>query len=326
MASAWTSSRSPTSASGGVRTTSTCTSVQRAAGRAVDDADAAPGHARVDTEYAHGTPPVRPGVERSFDQPTTLGAARAPPRQHADAAAPGRQRGPYRAPMSVHHLGQAAAASCVRARCSWPSWLLTALGGVLAWHETAPRLAARRLRRAAVRARRLDRLGLPPRVRARLRRLPRRRPQRRGRGLPDPQPVQVHAPGAVDPAAAVLHRAGRHRPARRCGLPAPARVPQPGDAERGLRGGPLVNARARRSCCCRWRSRTCPTSACSWPAATSTPGSGAASRSSASCRSTAAVLNLLPVPGLDGWAIIEPYLDPENQRLATRSSPGACSA
>ena len=41
---------------------------------------------------------------------------------------------------------------------------------------------------------------------------------------------------------------------------------------------------------------------------------------------TAAVLNLLPVPGLDGYAIIEPYLDPETRGSATRSSRGACSA
>ena len=36
---------------------------------------------------------------------------------------------------------------------------------------------------------------------------------------------------------------------------------------------------------------------------------------------TAAVLNLLPVPGLDGWAIIEPHLDPETQRLGDKVKP-----
>jgi Zn-dependent protease len=36
---------------------------------------------------------------------------------------------------------------------------------------------------------------------------------------------------------------------------------------------------------------------------------------------TAAVLNLLPIPGLDGWAIIEPYLDPQTQRGADRIKP-----
>ncbi|MDT4892721.1 MAG: hypothetical protein QOE97_1756 [Pseudonocardiales bacterium] len=36
---------------------------------------------------------------------------------------------------------------------------------------------------------------------------------------------------------------------------------------------------------------------------------------------TAAVLNLLPVPGLDGWAIIEPYLDPETVRGAEKIKP-----
>jgi Zn-dependent protease len=36
---------------------------------------------------------------------------------------------------------------------------------------------------------------------------------------------------------------------------------------------------------------------------------------------TAAVLNLLPIPGLDGWAIIEPYLDPATVRGAARIKP-----
>jgi len=36
---------------------------------------------------------------------------------------------------------------------------------------------------------------------------------------------------------------------------------------------------------------------------------------------TAAVFNLLPVPGLDGWAIIEPYLSPETQRGAEPVKP-----
>jgi Zn-dependent protease len=35
----------------------------------------------------------------------------------------------------------------------------------------------------------------------------------------------------------------------------------------------------------------------------------------------AAVLNLLPIPGLDGWAIIEPYLSPETQRGAEKVKP-----
>jgi Zn-dependent protease len=36
---------------------------------------------------------------------------------------------------------------------------------------------------------------------------------------------------------------------------------------------------------------------------------------------TAAVLNLLPIPGLDGWAIIEPYVDPQTQQIADRVKP-----
>ncbi|MEO6885626.1 MAG: site-2 protease family protein [Jatrophihabitantaceae bacterium] len=36
---------------------------------------------------------------------------------------------------------------------------------------------------------------------------------------------------------------------------------------------------------------------------------------------TAAVLNLLPIPGLDGYAIIEPYLDPETVRMGEKVKP-----
>jgi Zn-dependent protease len=36
---------------------------------------------------------------------------------------------------------------------------------------------------------------------------------------------------------------------------------------------------------------------------------------------TAAVLNLLPIPGLDGWAIIEPYLDPATVNGAEKIKP-----
>ncbi len=36
---------------------------------------------------------------------------------------------------------------------------------------------------------------------------------------------------------------------------------------------------------------------------------------------TAAVLNLLPVPGLDGYAIIEPYLDPRTQEIGNKVKP-----
>jgi Zn-dependent protease len=36
---------------------------------------------------------------------------------------------------------------------------------------------------------------------------------------------------------------------------------------------------------------------------------------------TATVLNLLPIPGLDGWAIIEPYLDPPTRHGAEKIKP-----
>jgi Zn-dependent protease len=36
---------------------------------------------------------------------------------------------------------------------------------------------------------------------------------------------------------------------------------------------------------------------------------------------TATVLNLLPIPGLDGWAIIEPYVDPATAAGAEKIKP-----
>jgi Zn-dependent protease len=35
------------------------------------------------------------------------------------------------------------------------------------------------------------------------------------------------------------------------------------------------------------------------------------------------VLNILPVPGLDGWGVIEPYLSPEAQRFGAKARPWA---
>ena len=36
---------------------------------------------------------------------------------------------------------------------------------------------------------------------------------------------------------------------------------------------------------------------------------------------SAAVLNLVPIPGLDGYAIVEPFLDPETRRLGDKVKP-----
>lgn len=36
---------------------------------------------------------------------------------------------------------------------------------------------------------------------------------------------------------------------------------------------------------------------------------------------TAAVLNLLPVPGLDGYGIVEPYIDPQTQQVMNKVKP-----
>ena len=41
------------------------------------------------------------------------------------------------------------------------------------------------------------------------------------------------------------------------------------------------------------------------------------------CRSFAFVLNILPIPGLDGWGAIEPYLSPEAQRFGAKARPWA---
>jgi Zn-dependent protease len=35
------------------------------------------------------------------------------------------------------------------------------------------------------------------------------------------------------------------------------------------------------------------------------------------------VLNILPIPGLDGWGAIEPYLSPEAQRFGAKARPWA---
>jgi Zn-dependent protease len=36
---------------------------------------------------------------------------------------------------------------------------------------------------------------------------------------------------------------------------------------------------------------------------------------------SASILNLLPIPGLDGWSIIEPHVDPETARVAEKVKP-----
>ena len=35
------------------------------------------------------------------------------------------------------------------------------------------------------------------------------------------------------------------------------------------------------------------------------------------------MLNILPIPGLDGWGAIEPYLSPEAQRFGAKARPWA---
>ena len=39
---------------------------------------------------------------------------------------------------------------------------------------------------------------------------------------------------------------------------------------------------------------------------------------------TAFVLNMLPVPGLDGYSALEPHLSPDTQRSLHRPSSGVC--
>ena len=243
IASAWASSRDPISAAAVGADHLDVHGAQRASGSAVDHTDAAAGHARVDTEHAHaGT-----HSSRAADCRTVVRASLGGPR----VACPGRHAAPrtvvamrVRPRQTATTPSRAPQPAVPRLRRSHRRRRRPRLG------ETPARFTPRRPRRLRVRARRLGRLGLPARVRARLRRLPRRRPQRRGGGLPDAQPVQVRAPAAVDRPAAVLHRPGRHRAARRCGVPAPAPVPQ----QAARRASPRPSARrptpCSPSCCC----------------------------------------------------------------------------
>ena len=221
------------SASAAVRTTSTCTSASGRPGRTVDDAE--PHRVMPGSTPSTRTASSLTDLERSFDAALRGEARRATRRRtvsvpyvgvHPTSASAGTARAAEPGLPRLRRAGRVSAAGSRGAPTS-PGHgsgdvgvFLFVLGG---WVVSR----------------------LPARVRARLRRLPGRRPQRRGARLPDAQPVQVRASGAVDHAAAVLHRAGRHRPARRRGLPAPARVPQPGDAERGRRGRPGDQRRVR---------------------------------------------------------------------------------
>ena len=90
-------------------------------------------------------------------------------------------------------------------------------------------------------------------------------------------------------------------------------------AQRRRGGRPADQPRASRSCCCCSRSRT-------WRPdvpgdGDSTPASGARVAFLGFLQVTAAVLNLLPVPGLDGYAIIEPYLDPRDPAVGDKVKP-----
>jgi Zn-dependent protease len=53
------------------------------------------------------------------------------------------------------------------------------------------------------------------------------------------------------------------------------------------------------------------------------PGLNAAMSFLALLQIFAFVLNILPVPGLDGWGAIEPYLSPEAQRFGAKARPWA---
>ena len=122
----------------------------------------------------------------------------------------------------------------------------------------------------------------------------------------------------------LLHRPGRHRPARRRGVPAPAHVPHPvRSAASPSAVGPLTNVvfaliaaatrRRARQISGRHRARR------------STGASGPALAFLGFLQVSAAILNLLPIPGLDGYGIIEPYLAPRPRGRSSRSSRGACS-
>ena len=82
--------------------------------------------------------------------------------------------------------------------------------------------------------------------------LPGGRPQRRGRGLPDPEPVQVRASAAVDRPAAVLHRrrVASVCPAARSTCTRTRSAPARSAAWRRPSG--RWSTSCSRSCCCEW--------------------------------------------------------------------------
>ena len=155
-------------------------------------------------------------------------------------------------------------------------------------------------------------VAVPARVRARARGLPRRRPLRAGKGyltldirrytdvgLSFVLPVLFLLLGGIPlPGGAVWIDHGAIRSRGR---------PQPGVARR-----PRGEPRPRRW---RWssRSRVVPMPI----------GLAAALSCLALIQVLAFVLNILPVPGLDGFGVLEPYLSPKAQLLAAKVRPWA---
>ncbi len=168
-ASNWASSLAPISPPASVRTTSTCTAASAAPGSPVDHADAAAGHAGVDTEHAHASTPLPTPPDCRTVVRASLGALRVLAR--ADTPLP------RTVVAMVYDLGKARR----RRRAVRPSPLflafvaLAALGGVLAWADDRARARASAISACFVFVLgRLDRVAVPARVRARLCRLPRR--------------------------------------------------------------------------------------------------------------------------------------------------------
>ena len=192
---------------------------------------------------------------------------------------------------------------------------ITAVGGVLAW------LAADERRRPLayvgvfifVIAGWLVSLCLHE-FAPRLHRVAVRRPRRRGARLPDAEPAEVLASAAVARAAGAVHRARRHRPARR----------------RGVRADVVHDASGRRPWSA-WPGRSTnlvfavraagADRGCSTTRTTRCSGPGMAFLGF--LQVTALVLNLLPVPGLDGYSALEPHLSPRDAaRPAARQAVG----
>ena len=267
---------------------------------ALDDTDAAAGQARVDAEHPHRTPPAR----SHRTDVRSLSAGRLPRVRHAarvlvgsSACTPPRARNA----RSVPALSSSRSSRSPSSAACWLERLVLDRPGPL--------------RCLPARARRLGRLPVPARVRARLHRLPGRGHSVEAAGYLTLNPFKyAHPLLSIVLPLVFIAQGGIGLPGRR-GLSASEHVPHPLAAQPRLSRRAAVNVVFAVVVLQVAADQTGRPHARFW-AALSFLGF---------LQVSAALLNLLPVPGLDGYAIIEPYLSPETRAHSRRSSRGACS-